>query len=169
MATMIGLADLFRLPKNRTIYFDMDGTLANLYGVPARQFHGQSMNVFQRLDNNDARVYGEAKPIMSNVNLLKTLKRAGYRIGIITAGSRFPPGTPPQVQAQMNHDTLLEKKNWLSRYGIWVDEFKFTPYGVPKINSAADKKGVLIDDEDKVLRNWPGMAIKATPASKARF
>lgn len=169
MPTMIRQADLFRLPKNRTIYFDMDGTLADLYGVPKRNFGGSPMGVFQRLDNNDARVYAEARPIMANVNLLKELKRKGYRIGIITAGSRFPPGTPPQIQQQMNNDTLNAKRRWLNRYGIFVDEFKFTPYGVPKINSASDRQGVLIDDEDKVLRTWPGMAVKANPVNRARF
>ena len=169
--TLINQAELFRNPyiKKHTIYFDMDGTLADLYGVRPRLFNGVNMNVFQRLDNNDARVYGEAQPIRRNVELLKDLKRRGYRIGIITAGSRFPPGTSSMVQAKMNADTQREKKQWLMRYGISVDEFRFVPYGTPKINAASDRGGVLIDDEDKVLRTWPGMCMNAKAQNKARF
>lgn len=169
MPTMIGVSELYKQPRTRTIYFDMDGTLADLYGVRPKMVNGAQMSVFQRLDHNDARVYGEAQPIRANVELLKSLKRKGYRIGVITAGSRFPPGTPSHIQAKMNADTQREKKQWLMRYGIAVDEFRFVPYGTPKINAASDRKGILIDDEDKVLRTWPGMAVKASPANKARF
>ena len=155
--------------KKQTIYFDMDGTLADLYGVRPKMINGVNMNVFQRLDMNDARVYGEAQPIRKNVELLRMLKRKGFRIGIITAGSRFPPGTPTTVQAKMNRDTQVEKRQWLMRQGISVDEFKFVPYGTPKINAASDRRGILIDDEMKVLRTWPGDCVDAHAVNKARF
>ena len=47
----------------RTVYFDMDGTIADLYGVKPKvtdYSQGKELNVFQRLDANDADVYKEA-------------------------------------------------------------------------------------------------------------
>ena len=155
--------------RKKTIYFDMDGTLADLYGVRPKVIDGQTLNVFQRLDMNDARVYDEAAPISSNVRMLKELKRRGYRIGIITAGSRFPPGTSFSIQAKMNSDTQRYKRQWLARNGIVVDEFKFVPYGTPKMNAASDRNGILVDDETKVLNNWPGLCVFANPKNAARF
>ena len=39
---------------SNTVFFDMDGTIVDLYGVE---------NVFKRLDNGDATPYAEAKAI----------------------------------------------------------------------------------------------------------
>lgn len=151
----------------RTIYFDMDGTIADLYGVQPKN----GMDVFQRLDNNDATVYYEAKPIQKYVDLLKEYKGMGYRIGIITAGSRFPPDTPQSTKDQMNKDTEMYKKKWLTEHGLmpYIDSFTFVPYGTSKYEVAEDKTGVLVDDEDKVLNTWFSDKIKAVNDNKARF
>lgn len=144
----------------RTVYFDMDGTLADLYGVH---------DVFHRLDNNDASVYFEAAPIPKYTTMLRDFKRMGYRVGIITAGSRFPPNTPEEVKAQMNIETEAAKIKWLEKYGLdgFIDTFQFIPYGVSKYDVAEDKTGILVDDEDKVLRTWYSDRIKAINENKA--
>jgi len=148
--------------EGRTMYFDMDGTLANLYGVT---------NVFRRLDNNDASTYLEAAPTPQYVEMLKSAKDMGYRVGIITAGSRFPPDTPQEVKDKMNEDTEEAKIEWLKKYDIWplLSSFQFIPYGVNKYSVAKDKTGVLVDDEDKVLNQWFSDRIKAIPIKKAKF
>lgn len=146
----------------RTVYFDMDGTLADLYSVH---------DVFHRLDNNDASVYYEAAPIPKYVEMLKEFKRMGYRVGIITAGSRFPPGTPDDVKAVMNVETEKAKLAWLDKEQLsgFVDTFQFIPYGVSKYDVAEDKTAILVDDEDKVLNKWYSDRIKAVNENKAKF
>ena len=62
----------------RMIYFDMDGTIADLYGVK---------NWLPRLRDEDAAPYLEAKPMCNMVILSELLieaKAQGYGIGIIT-------------------------------------------------------------------------------------
>lgn len=144
----------------RTVYFDMDGTLADLYGVH---------DVFKRLDNNDASVYIEAAPIPKYVEMLKEFKNMGYMVGIITAGSRFPPGTPDDVRDKMNEDTAEAKQQWLQEQGLssYIDSFQFIPYGVSKYEVAEDKTAILVDDDDRVLSTWYSDRIKAVNEHKA--
>lgn len=146
----------------RTVYFDMDGTIADLYGV---------RDVFKRLDNNDPEVYFEAAPIPEYVDMMRKFKEMGYRVGIITAGSRFPPDTDQATKDIMNEGTLKAKKRWLAKHNLdsVVDTFQFVPYGTDKYSVAEDKTGILVDDEDKNLNTWYSDRIKAVPSHKARF
>lgn len=146
--------------SGRTIYFDMDGTIADLYGVT---------DCFKRLDNNDASVYLEAKPIPEYVQLMYKARDMGYRVGIITAGSRFPPDTPQLVKDQMNKDTEEAKRQWLEQQGLasLVSVFHFVPYGVSKYDVADDRTGILVDDSDAMLNEWFSDKIKAIPKNKA--
>ena len=59
---------------NKVVYFDMDGTIADLYGVA---------NCFKRLDALDASVYADAKPIDKYINMLKEFKHMGYKVIIL--------------------------------------------------------------------------------------
>ena len=60
------------------IFFDMDGTIANLYGVE---------NWLEYLLNKNVKPYAEAK-VMLNMNslarLLNNLQKKGHKIGIIS-------------------------------------------------------------------------------------
>ena len=62
----------------RTIWFDMDGTIANLYGVT---------DWLPKLRASDPSPYAEAE-VMHNMSLLarylNKLQKMGYRIGIIS-------------------------------------------------------------------------------------
>lgn len=61
-----------------TIFFDMDGTLFDLYGVP---------DWLPRLRAEDASPYIEAAPLLNLQNLgetLQTLQNNGVRIGVIS-------------------------------------------------------------------------------------
>ena len=62
----------------RQINFDMDGTIANLYGVE---------NWLEKLVNNDPSPYKEAKPMVNMAILaryLNKLIKAGYEVNIIS-------------------------------------------------------------------------------------
>ena len=62
----------------KAIYFDMDGTIANLYGVE---------NWLEKIINEDASLYIEALPLLKlNVlaRLLNNLQKKGWVIGIVS-------------------------------------------------------------------------------------
>ena len=61
-----------------TIYFDMDGTIANLYGVE---------NWLPKLQNEDASPYIDATPLVrlsTLARLLNRLQKNGHKIGIVS-------------------------------------------------------------------------------------
>ena len=61
-----------------TFYFDMDGTIADLYGVK---------NWLPDLINEKTRPYEEARPLVDCARLINTislLKAEGYHFGIIS-------------------------------------------------------------------------------------
>lgn len=60
------------------VYFDMDGTLADLYNVP---------NWCERITSNDASPYKDAKPLVSMEHLHKVveaLEARGVVVGVIS-------------------------------------------------------------------------------------
>ena len=65
-----------------TIWFDMDGTIADLYGVDGW---------LENLINEDTRPYDIAKPLVNMAYLARLLHKVqanGYEIGIISWTSR---------------------------------------------------------------------------------
>ena len=68
----------------KAIYFDMDGTIANLYGVN---------NWLDMLRAYDSTPYEIAKPLVnmnSLARLLNNLQAKGYKIGIVSWLSKIP-------------------------------------------------------------------------------
>ena len=62
------------------IYFDLDGTVYNLYGV---------LNWLERLRNEDVTVYNQGSRLFDDelYKVAATLMRYGVRFGVITWGS----------------------------------------------------------------------------------
>lgn len=126
---------------NKVVYFDMDGTIADLYGVT---------NCFKRLDALDASVYSEAKPIDKYINMLKEFKHMGYKVIILTClGMVSDP--------KFDKETIHNKGVWLDKYigKEYIDERIYIPNTKHKesyINIFG--KGILVDDDARVLRNW---------------
>ena len=129
------------------IYFDMDGTIANLYGVE---------NWLDYLIANDPTPYAIAKPLV-NMNrlarLLNRLQAEGYHIGIVSWLSKN------STEAYDNAVTLA-KVRWLDRHlhSVNWNEIKIVPYGTPKQNVVEVIGGILFDDESRNRENWTGTA-----------
>ena len=99
-----------------TIWLDMDGTLADLYGVP---------NWLTKLRAYDATPYKVAAPLVHMAGLARILnnrQRKGYRVCIISALSREP--TPEYDAAVME-----AKRAWLDKHlhSVHFDEIRFVP------------------------------------------
>ena len=132
-----------------TIYFDMDGTLANFYGVNGW---------LDDLKNFRTRPYELAEPLFDALKmftLIQALKSKGYHIGVISWCSKS--GTPA-FDAQVD----AVKREWLAKYFPYAEEIHVVKYGTPKQEVATAKTAILVDDEDKNLDAWNlGDAINA--------
>ena len=134
----------------RMIYFDMDGTIADLYAVK---------NWLPRLRDEDATPYLEARPMCNMIilsELLTEAKAQGYGIGIITWLSKDATKAYKKAIKQA-------KKQWLNNYlGVELDEAHFVQYGTRKDYVAKDKKGIIFDDDKRVRMWWKGEAYNPT-------
>lgn len=129
---------------NEWIWFDMDGTIADLYGVDGW---------LDDLREFNPRPYRIAKP-MYNMNTLCSicarLKDLGYHIGIISWLSKVP-------EAEFDRAVTESKIQWLAEYGLGgiCDKILVTPHGVPKHETCAQYgHGILVDDEAKNRNDW---------------
>jgi hypothetical protein len=133
-----------------TIYFDMDGTIADLYGVP---------DWLGMLLNEESLPYSIAAPLVDVVILRKyiyLLKKKGYDFGIISWTSRGG-------SKEYNKEVRRTKMEWLKKYfPDCFDEIHIIKYGTPKHWVAKDK-GILFDDETQNIEKWnKGNAYNAT-------
>lgn len=122
------------------INFDMDGTIANLYGVE---------NWLDFLIAEDTTPYAIAEPLL-RLNLLarylNKLQKMGYEIGIISWTSKSGSDAYNEAVAEVKREWLkkhLKSVNW--------DYIKIVPYGTPK-HTLAD--GILFDDEERNRTEW---------------
>ncbi len=131
----------------KAIYFDMDGTIANLYGIETWLDDILAENV---------RPYRDAK-VMLNMNTLakrlNKLQKNGYKLGIIS-------WTAKNGKEEYNNAVARAKKEWLNKHlkSVHFDDIKIVPYGTPKAESVEYKGGILFDDEEPNRRNWTGTA-----------
>lgn len=137
-----------------TIYFDMDGTIANLYGVD---------NWLEYLVAEDVFPYRNAKPMLrlcSLARVLNRLQREGYNLGVISWLSK-------SGSDDYNERVAEVKMEWLASHlpSVMWDEIKIVPYGTPK-HEVADDCGFLFDDEIGNRDAWDmssnGLAFDAT-------
>jgi hypothetical protein len=131
----------------KAIYFDMDGTFVDLYGVNGW---------LENLQAFKTRPYREAKPLLNMRKfgkVLNQLQKNGYHIGIISWGSK---AKNPEYDAKV----AKTKKAWLEKHlgSVQFDEINVVPYGTPKEKSVKFPFGILFDDEKPNRDNWAGTA-----------
>ena len=129
-----------------TIYFDMDGTIADFYSVPHWLDHLERMETIP---------YELAKPMFNFslfARLLHAVQAKGIRIGIISALSRTG-------NADFHTRIKEAKSNWLAQHlpSVHWDEIHFVPYGSNKTEYATDELSMLFDDESDNRANWIGI------------
>ena len=131
---------------NKTIWFDMDGTIADLYGVE---------NWLPMLRASDPRPYIIAKPLVklnTFAYMVNRLQKMGYQIGVISWTSKG--GTPTY-----NAKITAAKYAWLAKHlpSVDFDEIHIVPYGTPK-QVFSNGTDILFDDEQHNRDNWMGDA-----------
>lgn len=133
--------------KKVTINFDMDGTIANLYGVN---------NWLEKLMLEDPSPYIDAKPLI-NLRLLayrlNKLQKSGFELVIISWLSK---------NASDEYSEAIKKAKiaWLKKHlpSVKWDKVNIIPYGTPKSNYCNTSTDVLFDDEEKNRQEWYGKA-----------
>ena len=130
----------------KTIFFDMDGTIADLYNVT---------NWLDLLIAEDTLPYAVAKPLVRLSSLAKVLNRLqgqGYRLGIISWTSKGG-------SKNYNREVKEAKLEWLTHHlpSVHWDEIHIEPYGTPK-QMFSNGEDILFDDEYQNRANWIGEA-----------
>lgn len=129
------------------ICFDMDGTIANLYGVEGW---------LENLIAEDVRPYREAE-VMLNMNSLarklNKLQKLGYEIVVISWLSKCGSDNYNQAVTET-------KKAWLKKHlgSVKFDEINIVKYGTPKSLFCKSAEDVLFDDEEQNRNSWTGKA-----------
>lgn len=130
-----------------TINFDMDGTIADLYGVD---------NWLEYLLNTDVTPYAIAKPLVrmsSLARILNRLQKQGYKIAVISWLAK--------IDNDVYHAEVEKvKREWLKKHlpSVHFDEINIVSYGTPKQNYARTEHDILFDDEKQNRDNWTGCA-----------
>lgn len=127
----------------KTLVFDMDGTIANLYGVE---------NWLEMLRAEDPTPYIVAQPMYDMDTLkvvLEMLKLQGWTIAVTSWLS---------MGSTREYDKLVRqaKREWLERYDFPFDEIHLVAYGTTKANCTRKNGGyqILVDDNEKVRNGW---------------
>lgn len=131
----------------RTIFFDMDGTIADLYGVE---------NWLDYLLKGDAFPYANAKALLNLQALARVLHRLqknGYRIEIISWLAK---------NSNENYDeaVTIAKEKWLSVHlsSVTFDAINIVSFGVCKDTFRHSENDILFDDEERNRNEWGGVS-----------
>ena len=131
----------------KAIYFDMDGTIADLYGVEGW---------LNDLESENERPYATAKPLIrmsALARVLNRLQREGYTIGIVSWLSKGGSD-------DYNEKVAYAKQKWLKQHlaSVNFDEINIVKYGTPKSTAVNTQGGSLFDDEEINRTEWNGTA-----------
>lgn len=128
------------------IAFDMDGTLADLYGVK-----GWLADLLA--EKTDP--YERAKPLINLSTLARTihkLQARGYRFAIVSCTSKGGSEAYKQKIA-------VAKQKWLKQHlpSVEWDAIFIIDYDTPKM-SVVNEPSILFDDEERHRKAWNGIA-----------
>lgn len=128
------------MKMTKAIWFDMDGTIADLYGDP---------NWLTKLRAHNPEPYANARPLLNMQVLarrLNTLQKQGYEIGIVSWLSKEPNEIYDKLVTEA-------KRAWLKKHlaSVQFDTIDIIAYGTPK---GEGRKGILFDDELNNRIQW---------------
>lgn len=129
--------------ETKVLVFDMDGTIANLYGVNGW---------LEDLRNYNPRPYIVAEPMYDMevlIAILSLLKLKGWKIAVTSWLSK---------ESTKEYDDMVRKakREWLTKYQFPVDEIHLVKYGTTKANCTRKLGGyqILVDDNAEVRKGW---------------
>lgn len=124
------------------VYLDMDGTIANLYGIE---------NWLPRLRNEDSKIFLECAPLITEQKLFETFPEEKFEIKILSM-------TPKGASKEYCKDVQNQKNIWLDKYFPKLKNRIYRTYGHNK-NLRNSFHAILVDDSAPIRENWNGLAI----------
>lgn len=129
--------------KEKILVFDMDGTIADFYGVA---------NWLGYIESQNPTPYIIAKPLYDMsllVGILEILKFKGWQI-IVTSW------LAKDSTKEFDREVRQAKREWLAQYNFPFDEIHLVKYGTTKANCTRKLGGfqVLVDDNAQVRKGW---------------
>ena len=129
---------------DKWIWLDMDGTIADLYGVQGwlediRAYKTRPYEVAQCLYN-----------IYELWEALASVHDKGYKVGIISWGSKIST-------ADFDRAVTKAKNEWLymNCLDVVIDKVIITAHGISKADTCRPYGyGILVDDEEKNRATW---------------
>lgn len=129
----------------KAICFDLDGTLADLYGVP---------NWLDMIQDENPEPYIVAAPMWDMMRLgavLRKLQKQGWQVRVISWLAK-------DSSESYKKAVRASKRGWLARYNFPLDGVHLVEYGTTKANCVRryldGKPMILIDDNEKVRHGW---------------
>ena len=127
----------------KILVFDMDGTIADFYGVA---------NWLGYLESQNPTPYIIAKPLYDMpllVGILEVLKFKGWKIVVTSWLAK-------DSTKEFNKEVRQAKREWLTQYNFPFDEIHLVKYGTTKANCTRKLGGfqVLVDDNEQVRKGW---------------
>ena len=134
------------MTKVRMIVWDMDGTIADLYGVDGW---------LEMLRAENPLPYEMAEPMWDMerlVNIIRGLQDFGIEQRVVSWLSM-------NSSEQYKREVRQTKREWLDEFDFPYDHFHGVQYGATKADSvrkylAEDETAILIDDSFKVREGW---------------
>lgn len=128
---------------NKTLVFDMDGTIANFYGV---------VGWLDYLKESNPTPYIVAEPLYDMEKLktvLEMLKLFGWRIVVTSWLAK-------DSSKEFDKEVRQAKLEWLDTFNFPYDEIHLVKYGTTKANCTRKLGGlqILVDDNEKVRNGW---------------
>lgn len=131
----------------KEIWFDMDGTFVNLYGVK---------DWLNYLVNEETTPYEIATPLFNMsafARILNKLIKNGYKINIVSWASK---GATEEYCKRIAQSKIKWIKTHLN--SVNFNRIEIVPYGTYKEKVANFSKGILFDDEVTNRKYWSGIA-----------
>ena len=136
---------------NKTIYFDMDGTVADLYN---------STGWLAKLEDEETGAFVNLVPMVDMEelgNVCKNLQAQGWTIGVIT-------WLPMKASEIYELECSEEKHLWISKHMPYVQEMYCQSYGTPKQHAPKQHSDrmILVDDNKEVRQMWENKRNRTT-------
>ena len=127
----------------KIINFDMDGTIANFYGVNTW---------LTDLKEENTRPYEQAEPLYDMdtlAEIINILRGMGWYIVITTWLAKG-------ATKAYNDKVRKAKLEWLKKQGFPYDEIHLVKYGTTKANCTRSLGGyqILVDDNEQIRKGW---------------
>ena len=130
------------MTKKVTVYLDMDGTIADLYGQP---------NWLADLMAERTEPFEKAQPMTTEEVLLALFPTTHYNITVLSM-------TPKDATKEYCDRVAEVKSVWLDKYFPHITKRIYIKYGHNK-NLKNSHKAILVDDNQIIRENYKGLAL----------